>query len=73
MDHRENLRVSDEVVRNMTGFLLGVGKILRDTTSAQQHLRTLSLDEEVVRRGTPDIVLLGNNRERDADGRSVVE
>ena len=63
MDHRENLRVSDEVVRNMTGFLLGVGKILRDASSTNQHLRTLSLDEEVVRRATPDIQV------RDMDGR----
>lgn len=67
-DHRENLRVSDEVVRNMTGFLLGVGKILRDATSygGQQHLRTMSLDEEVVRRGTPDVPTSGG---RDSDGR----
>ncbi|KAI0755103.1 hypothetical protein C8Q80DRAFT_1095322, partial [Daedaleopsis nitida] len=54
-DHRENLRVSDEVVRNMTGFLLGIGKIMRDLTSGNQHIRTLSLDEEVTRRMTPDI------------------
>ncbi|KAH9931648.1 uncharacterized protein BXZ73DRAFT_47155 [Epithele typhae] len=54
-DHRENLRISDEVVRNMTGFLLGVGKILRDTTSSNQHLRTMSLDEDITRRMTPDV------------------
>ncbi|KAM5530561.1 hypothetical protein V8D89_015755 [Ganoderma adspersum] len=66
-DHRENLRVSDEVVRNITGFLLGVGKILREATSGTQHLRTMSLDEEVARRMTPDIQLNGNGR--DLDGR----
>ncbi|TBU31791.1 hypothetical protein BD311DRAFT_775768 [Dichomitus squalens] len=66
-DHRENLRVSDEVVRNMTGFLLGVGKILRETTSSSQHLRTMSLDEEVARRLTPEVQL--NGRGRDSDGR----
>ncbi|KAI1793313.1 hypothetical protein LXA43DRAFT_237425 [Ganoderma leucocontextum] len=66
-DHRENLRVSDEVVRNMTGFLLGVGKILRESTSGTQHLRTMSLDEEVTRRLTPDIHL--NSGGRDLDGR----
>ncbi|KAI0670911.1 hypothetical protein C8Q78DRAFT_974695 [Trametes maxima] len=67
-DHRENLRVSDEVVRNMTGFLLGVGKILREATSygGQQHLRTMSLDEEVIRRGTPEVQAAGS---RDSDGR----
>ena len=65
-DHRENLRVSDEVVRNMTGFLLGVGKILRDVTSGGQHYRTLSLDEEVTRRMTPDI---SPPSARDLDGR----
>nr|VWP01182.1 Aspartyl proteinase [Ganoderma boninense] len=66
-DHRENLRVSDEVVRNITGFLLGVGKILREATSGTQHLRSMSLDEEVARRMTPDIQLNGNGR--DLDGR----
>ncbi|KAI0769947.1 hypothetical protein C8Q74DRAFT_1202382 [Fomes fomentarius] len=65
-DHRENLRVSDEVVRNMTGFLLGVGKILRDVTSGTQHFRTLSLDEEMTRRMTPDI---SPPAARDLDGR----
>ncbi|RPD62254.1 hypothetical protein L226DRAFT_337925 [Lentinus tigrinus ALCF2SS1-7] len=65
-DHRENLRVSDEIVRNMTGFLLGVGKILRDVTSGNQHFRTHSLDEEVTRRMTPDI---SPTSARDADGR----
>ncbi|KAI0631968.1 hypothetical protein C8Q77DRAFT_1218535 [Trametes polyzona] len=67
-EHRENLRVSDEIVRNMTGFLLGVGKILRDATSygGQQHLRTLSLDEDVVRRGTPEVPASSG---RDSDGR----
>ncbi|KAI0352590.1 hypothetical protein OH77DRAFT_1408788 [Trametes cingulata] len=66
--HRESLRVSDEIVRNMTGFLLGVGKILRESTSqgAQQHLRTMSLDEEVVRRATPEVQPSAG---RDSDGR----
>ncbi|TFK85329.1 hypothetical protein K466DRAFT_494954 [Polyporus arcularius HHB13444] len=69
-DHRENLRVSDEVVRNMTGFLLGVGKILRDVTSGNQHFRTHSLDEEVARRMTPDISPISA---RDAAGRQSRE
>ncbi|CDO71660.1 hypothetical protein BN946_scf184915.g4 [Trametes cinnabarina] len=55
-EHRESLRVSDEVVRNMTGFLIGVGKILREATSGvHQHHRAVSLDEDVVRRMTPEM------------------
>ncbi|KAI0821962.1 hypothetical protein BC628DRAFT_1391667 [Trametes gibbosa] len=67
-DHRENMRVSDEVVRNLTGFLLGVGKILRDASSfsGQQHLRAMSLDDDVVRRATPEVQASGG---RDSDGR----
>ncbi|KAI0333713.1 hypothetical protein GY45DRAFT_1319315 [Cubamyces sp. BRFM 1775] len=66
-EHRENLRVSDEVVRNMTGFLLGVGKILREATSGGlMHHRTVSLDEDVVRRATPEVQASGG---RDSDGR----
>ncbi|CCM03679.1 uncharacterized protein FIBRA_05823 [Fibroporia radiculosa] len=73
-EHRESLRVSDEVVRNMTGFLLGVGKVLRESNIAngqQQHLRTMSLDEEVARRATPDIVPVANSRV--SDGRKSRE
>lgn len=49
-EFRDSLRVSDELVRNMTGFLLGVGKVLRDTSSSignqqQQHLRSVSMDD----------------------------
>lgn len=51
-DFRDSLRVSDELVRNMTGFLLGVGKVLRETSSSmnsqQQHMRSMSLDESSV-------------------------
>ncbi|KAI8994169.1 hypothetical protein BD414DRAFT_411088 [Trametes punicea] len=66
-DHRDNLRVSDEVVRNLTGFLLGVGKILREATSGvQQHHRAVSLDEDPGRRATPEIQASGG---RDSDGR----
>ena len=56
-DHRESLRMSDEVVRNMTGFLLGVGKVLREATAgkdSQQHLRTVSLDESASSRLAPE-------------------
>ncbi|KAF8491184.1 hypothetical protein F5888DRAFT_1069075 [Russula emetica] len=50
-DFRDMLRVSDELVRTMTGFLLGVGKVLRDSSaigagagSTLQHLRGSSDD-----------------------------
>ena len=70
MEHRDNLRLSDEVVRTMTAFLLSVGKLLRDSTAAreQQHLRAVSLDEEVTRRATPEMTTLSIDR-RSSDGR----
>ena len=50
-DFRDTLRVSDELVRTMTGFLLGVGKVLRESSatsasasSSLQHLRGASDD-----------------------------
>lgn len=54
-DFRECLRASDDLVRNMTGFLLGVGKVLRETNvsnvgTPSQHLRTMSLDDDVTAR-----------------------
>jgi hypothetical protein len=55
------LRVSDELVRTTTGFLLGVGKVLRESStvgtsagagSSLQHLRGAS--EDLVRRSGAD-------------------
>ncbi|KAI9507614.1 hypothetical protein F5148DRAFT_89304 [Russula earlei] len=50
-DLRDMLRVSDELVRTMTGFLLGVGKVLRESSvtgagpgSSLQHFRCASDD-----------------------------
>jgi hypothetical protein len=50
-DFRDMLRVSDELVRTMTGFLLGAGKVLRESSaigagagSSLQHLRGASDD-----------------------------
>lgn len=48
-DFRDMLRVSDELVRTMTGFLLGVGKVLRESATVgnggnMQHLRGASED-----------------------------
>lgn len=57
-EHRESLRASDDIVRYMTGFLLGVGKVIRETSALhgqQQHLRTMSLDDEAARRTPSDV------------------
>ncbi|KAH9983008.1 hypothetical protein BJV74DRAFT_797625 [Russula compacta] len=50
-DFRDMLRVSDELVRTMTGFLLGAGKVLRESSatgsgagSSLHHLRGASDD-----------------------------
>lgn len=52
-DFRDMLRVSDELVRTTTGFLLGVGKVLRESSASGagvgagaglQHLRGASED-----------------------------
>ncbi|KAH9054005.1 hypothetical protein EDB83DRAFT_2393359 [Lactarius deliciosus] len=60
-DCRDMLRVSDELVRTMTGFMLGVGKVLRESAnvgasagvgSSLQHLRGAS--EDLSRRSGTD-------------------
>ena len=74
---RESLRISDEVVRTMTGFLLGVGKVLKETSVAsgdglQQHARCLSLDVEPAGRrngASPDVLANGSGGRRSTDGR----
>ena len=74
-DHRESLRMSDEVVRNMTGFLLGVGKVLREATAgkdSQQHLRTVSLDESASSRLAPESGVTASGG-RSSDGRKSRE
>jgi hypothetical protein len=56
-EHREHLRVSDELVRTMTQFLIGVGKVIRDATgnmNAQHHYRSISLDDDIARKSTPE-------------------
>ncbi|KAK0462051.1 uncharacterized protein EV420DRAFT_1746320 [Desarmillaria tabescens] len=46
-EYREGMRASDELVRAVTGFLLGVGKAVRDLSGAgDTHNRSISLDEE---------------------------
>ncbi|KAH7924532.1 hypothetical protein BV22DRAFT_1129760 [Leucogyrophana mollusca] len=77
-EYRESLRVSDEVVRSLTGFLLGVGKVLKETAAAagdgaQQHLRSVSLDDEATRRLTPEVGVERSGSRRSQDGRRSVE
>ncbi|GJE88464.1 hypothetical protein PsYK624_045470 [Phanerochaete sordida] len=70
-DHREHLKISDELVRNMTQLLLGVGRVLRDTAGASQsqhHLRSISMDEDIGRRLTPDTGSASSDK-RSSDGR----
>ncbi|KAG1728531.1 uncharacterized protein EDB91DRAFT_1060520 [Suillus paluster] len=74
-EYRESLRVSDEVVRTITGFLLGVGKIVKEASAGalndpgQQHLRG-TIGDEVSRR-TPEIDRSSSRRSQ--DGRRSVE
>ena len=77
---RESLRVSDEVVRAMTGFLLGVGKVLKEASASigdrpQSHSRNASLDD-VPRRASqsPDVdVSNGSGTRSSRDGRLSIE
>ncbi|KAG2046586.1 hypothetical protein BDR06DRAFT_964945 [Suillus hirtellus] len=74
-EYRESLRVSDEVVRTITGFLLGVGKIVKEASAGHlndpepQHSRSGPGDD--VSRRTPEIDR-SSNRSR-LDGRRSVE
>lgn len=73
-EYRESLRVSDELVRTMTSFLLGVGKLLRETMTDRTHSRTSSLDESITRR--PDASLYSartSDGKLSSDGRSSID
>ena len=66
----DRLRITEDLVRTMTQFFLGVGKVLRDAASApdtQNHNRTASLEEEVARRNTPE----GSNSVSSSDKHST--
>jgi hypothetical protein len=61
-EYRETLRISDELVRTMTGFLLGIGKVLRETvalaggpSNSSHHGRSMSVEDEGLRRNSPDV------------------
>lgn len=77
---RESLRISDEIVRTMTGFLLGVGKVLKETAASagdggQPHSRSVSMDEEIVvrRNGASPDVGSANGSGRMSNGRMSAE
>lgn len=80
-DYREGLRESDEIVRTLTGFILGVGRVLKETAAAataggegsKEHMRSTSLDGEAMRRRTPDSGGGGTSSRHSQDGRRSVE
>lgn len=75
-DFREGLRESDDVVRSLTGFILGVGKLLKEVAGASEstHLRSTSLDDEITRRPPSDSGLeRASSARRSQDGRRSAE
>lgn len=74
-DFRESLRESDDVVRSLTGFILGVGKLLKEAAGASDsaHLRSMSLDDEVTRKPPSDSGLERGSSKRSQDGRRSAE
>ncbi|KAH0826187.1 hypothetical protein J3R83DRAFT_5619 [Lanmaoa asiatica] len=74
-DFRESLRESDDIVRSLTGFILGVGKLLKEAAGASDsaHLRSMSLDDEITRRPPSDPGLERGSSRRSQDGRRSAE
>ncbi|KAG8214349.1 hypothetical protein J3R82DRAFT_9318 [Butyriboletus roseoflavus] len=74
-DFRESLRESDDAVRSLTGFILGVGKLLKEAVGASEsaHLRSMSLDDEMTRRPPSDSGLERGSTRRSQDGRRSAE
>lgn len=74
-DFRESLRESDDVVRSLTGFILGVGKLLKEAAGASEsaHLRSMSLDDETTRRPPSDSGLERGSSRKSQDGRRSAE
>jgi hypothetical protein len=74
-DFRESLRESDDVVRSLTGFILGAGKLLKEAAGASDsaHLRSMSLDDEITRRPPSDSGLERDSSRRSQDGRRSAE
>ena len=74
-DFREGLRESDDVVRSLTGFILGVGMLLKEVAGAPDsaHLRSISLDDEITRRPPSDSGLEKDSSKGSQDGRRSAE
>ena len=51
VDYQEGLCESNEIVRTLTEFILGVGRVLKETAAAvgegsKEHMRSTSLDAD---------------------------
>ncbi|KAF9066451.1 hypothetical protein BDP27DRAFT_1330535 [Rhodocollybia butyracea] len=65
-EYRDQMRVSDELVRSVTDFLLGVGRAVKDMTGGDGHGRSISLDDSGGRLGSRG---LGSDRGSTGSGR----
>ncbi|KAF8349567.1 hypothetical protein F5887DRAFT_501506 [Amanita rubescens] len=67
-DYKDGVKASDELVRGITSFLLGIGKVLRDVgsdgasvassasvASTSSHMRSVSLNDEDIIRSSPSL------------------
>lgn len=74
-DFRESLRESDDVVRSLTGFILGVGKLLKEVAGASElaHMRSPSMDDEFSKKPPSDSGPERGSNRRSQDGRRSVE
>ena len=70
-EFRENLRMSDELIRSLTVFLLSFGKLVRDNISTQNRPASVGSNEETGRLSR--LSLEGVRRLPDTDGRDSVE
>jgi hypothetical protein len=86
-EYREGVRAADDLVRGVTGFLLGMGKVVRDFTASEQlhgspsvHGRSVSLNDDDLRArggaGSPDVAAstsTGSGRRSALDSRKSWE
>ncbi|KAF8157941.1 hypothetical protein B0H34DRAFT_797374 [Crassisporium funariophilum] len=75
-EYREGMRTTDDLVRGITGFLLGVGRVMRDLGSSASefgspsvHGRHASLDDSG-RNASPDVGSAGSGRQSVSSRRS---
>lgn len=74
-DFRESLRASDELVRGMTGLLLGIGKVIKESMAEAGNGNHMRMSSEEDRRISPDLGPSGNvgRRSVDLSGRRSVD